>query len=528
MRASLQVLLAAASFCNSVLALDAVVNLGYAKYRGKDIGNGVMRWAGMRYARSVSRVAGQRFNAPQDPLNENGIVDASDFGPLCVGSSTDLKAESGQDHSEDCLFLNVFTPSKSTNTSNLPVYVFIQGGGFAVNGNANYNGADLIDAADNDMVVVNFNYRVGPYGFLAGKEIAANKSMSMNNGLKDQRQALKWVKKNIAQFGGNPGHVTVGGASAGGGSVVFQLTAYGGRNDDLFHAAAAESAAFPPLRDVDNSQWQYDALLKQSGCKDLPCLASLNGVQFQKAVRTLQKPFPGATNPPIYFWNPTLDGDMIQDFTYNELKNGRYVKVPAIFGDTTHDGVNFTPDNIKSLSQAQQFIKDQFPGADLSVINKAWNAPTDVNNDPRWKDIAADVYGHIRYNCPALNISSTYAANNTFPTWNYRWNVGSASHVGELLPIWNNATSAAGVFIQAYWASFIRSYSPNKFVADYLVAAGGEAARNLKSPKWESFGSGDGKRMSFNDNNVVQMVDVDKTEWSRCETIFKTGLSLKQ
>ena len=82
----------------------------------------------------------------------------------------------------------------------MPVYVFIQGGGFNLNGNANYNGADLIDAGDDGIVVVNFNYRVGPYGFLAGREIVANSSLSLNNGLKDQRKALEWVQKHIQQF----------------------------------------------------------------------------------------------------------------------------------------------------------------------------------------------------------------------------------------------------------------------------------------------------------------------------------------
>jgi carboxylesterase type B len=94
---------------------------------------------------------------------------------------------------------NVFAPAKATNTSALPVYVFVQGGGFNDNGNANYNGTELIDAADGQMVVVNFNYRVGPYGFLASKELASSKELSLNNGLKDQRQLLKWVQAHISK-----------------------------------------------------------------------------------------------------------------------------------------------------------------------------------------------------------------------------------------------------------------------------------------------------------------------------------------
>lgn len=107
--------------------------------------------------------------------------------------------EFGGKWSEDCLFANVFAPTKATNKSKLAVYVFIQGGGFNNNGNANLNGSDLVRASGERIVVVNFNYRVGPYGFLASQEVVANKSLSLNNGLKDQRQLLKWVNKYINQ-----------------------------------------------------------------------------------------------------------------------------------------------------------------------------------------------------------------------------------------------------------------------------------------------------------------------------------------
>lgn len=99
--------------------------------------------------------------------------------------------------SEDCLFLDVYAPSNATTNSKLPVYVFIQGGGFNSNGNANYSGTGLVTASGNNIVVVMFNYRVGPYGFLTdGNEIEPN------NGLFDQRKVLEWVQDNIALFGG--------------------------------------------------------------------------------------------------------------------------------------------------------------------------------------------------------------------------------------------------------------------------------------------------------------------------------------
>ncbi|KAF2130724.1 triacylglycerol lipase-like protein [Dothidotthia symphoricarpi CBS 119687] len=505
-----------------VTAVDTTVDLGYAKYLGKDIGNGILRWAGMRYARRVSRVDGLRFTAPQDPISEGRVMNATEFGALCIGSTSDVSSEFGGKWSEDCLFINVFAPAKATNESLLPVYFFIQGGGFNVNGNANYDGADLIDAADDNMVIVNFNYRVGPYGFLASKEIAANETLSLNNGLRDQRHAMKWVQKYIKEFGGNPDHVTLGGASAGGGSVVLQLTAYGGRNDSLFHAAATESAAFPPLRNVTNSQWQYDALLKQSGCADLACLTSLDAVSFQSAVLSLKLPFPGGTNPPIYFWNPTLDYDFIRNYTYDELAAGNFVKVPTIFGDSTNEGINFTPQTITSLTYAKEFVVDQFPSIEWTRIRNVW-ATADVSfKDMYWRQFASDIFGHVRYICPNIKISSEYVLHSTAPTWLYRWDVGAASHVGELMPIWHNASSAAGVFVQAYWASFIRSYDPNTYTAEFLAAKGQE----IDNPDWQTAGTG--IRMRFDDLNQVTMETVSQDELDKCDIVTQMGVQLER
>lgn len=95
------------------------------------------------------------------------------------------------------MFLDVYAPSNATTGSPLPVFFFIQGGGFNQNSNPNFNGSGLIKAADFDLVVVNFNYRVGPYGFLSGKQVA--EGGSVNNGMKDMIKALQWVQKYISQ-----------------------------------------------------------------------------------------------------------------------------------------------------------------------------------------------------------------------------------------------------------------------------------------------------------------------------------------
>lgn len=94
--------------------------------------------------------------------------------------------------------MDIYTPTNAVNSGKkLPVYFFIQGGGFAELSNPNYNGTYLVEASGHNIIVVTFNYRVGPFGFLAGEEV--KQGASLNNGLKDQRQALEWVQRHIGK-----------------------------------------------------------------------------------------------------------------------------------------------------------------------------------------------------------------------------------------------------------------------------------------------------------------------------------------
>lgn len=247
---------------------------------------------------------------------------------ICLATGGSLTSNTT---SEDCLFLDVYAPTNATADSNLPVFFFIQGGGFNVDSNPNLNGSGLITAADMDMVVVNFNYRVGPWGFLASKEVQSGGST--NNGLKDQIKALQWVQKYISQFGGDPNHVVVGGDSAGAASVTLLLTAYGGRDDKLFVGTAAESQSFATQWTVAESQWMYDNLVIRTACvvdDTLACLQNLSAEAIQKV--NFNTPFPGSQDAPLYMYGPTIDGDLIQDYTYKLFAGGKFIKIPTIFG----------------------------------------------------------------------------------------------------------------------------------------------------------------------------------------------------
>src|SRR6185503_18777130 len=152
--------------------------------------------------------------------------------------------------SEDCLYLNVYTPTARPG-ANRPVLVWIHGGGLVQDGARNYDGTKL--AADG-IVVVTINYRLGALGFLAHPALASRPGGAAGNyGLMDQQAALRWVKHNITQFGGDPHNVTIAGQSAGGVSVLAQLVSKGARG--LFQRAIVQSGAFAlnqlPLMDAE-------------------------------------------------------------------------------------------------------------------------------------------------------------------------------------------------------------------------------------------------------------------------------------
>lgn len=190
--------------------VDKIIDLGYTRYNGKAFRDGTARWLGMRYA--APPIGNLRFAAPQKPANINATISAFkvsgtsastshvanivlQLAKRCLSTHSTVKDRSiPKTLSEDCLFANVYAPASANNTSNLPVFLFIQGGGFNESPSSN-DGGKLLKASGLNIVIVTFTYRVGPWGFLASKEVQTYGSL--NNGLKDQRQILYWIQQHI-------------------------------------------------------------------------------------------------------------------------------------------------------------------------------------------------------------------------------------------------------------------------------------------------------------------------------------------
>lgn len=407
--------------------------------------------------------------------------------------------------------------------------------------NANYNGTGIITASEFNVVVISINYRVGPYGFLAGEEVTGIGGTT-NNGLRDQRKALQWTQKYISQFGGDPKHVVLAGDSAGAQSVTLQVTAFGGRDDGLFHATAAESQSFSALRTISESQFAYDNLVIRTGCTGsndtLSCLRNLSAASIQAV--NVNTPFPGAQQPPLYMYGPVLDYDFITDYTLSAYSRGQFIKVPAIYGDDTNEGPTFAPRSTSSYAQGNTFLQNNFPSFTLQQLQQipkfypVEGTPSFPNSGRFWRQIG-NAYGELRYTCPGVFVSQQLA-DRKVPSWNYRWNVIDpednaeglgVTHTVEIHAIWGpentrNQSPASyrlgGVnapivpVVQGYWTSFIRSFNPNQY-------------KKEGTPTWEEWG--EQRRLMFQTNRT-RMEEVSEEQKRRCEYLLSLGVDLKQ
>ena len=285
-----------------------------------------------------------RFKPPEAIAPWTGVRDATQFSASCIQAqhtSTFVWRREAFSVSEDCLYLNLWS---SEDAENLPVMVWFHGGAHT-SGQGHSQIFDGTTLAQNGVVLVTINYRLGPLGFLAHPWLAEESShnASGNYGLMDKIAALNWVRDNIAQFGGNPDNITIFGQSAGSQSVCSLMASPLARG--LFHKAIGQSAACvgpAPSRDADGSI-RGSKLVDELAVANLAELRQLDAEQLLVAAERT-----GWGNASRI----TIDGWVLPEAQVTTFKAGRHAKVPLLIGSLANEGIELFPVN-ENLSDAE-------------------------------------------------------------------------------------------------------------------------------------------------------------------------------
>lgn len=313
--------------CTSRKPAQVVVSEGQLQ---GTVNNGIEIYKGIPFA--APPVDELRWKAPQPAKKWEGIKQVTGFAPSPIQGGNPPSGKS-----EDCLYLNVWTPAVSPEDK-VPVLVWIYGGGFSFGSSAEpvYDGEAL---ARKGVVLVSLNYRVGPLGFLAHPELSAENpdGVSGNYGLLDMIAGLKWIRKNIAAFGGDPDKITIFGESAGG--IAVSMLCASPEAKGLFHGAISQSGgSFGPSRPVtfpgENMKLLNDAEKEGISFMENAGVTSLKELRELDAEKLPSGWGMGSA------W-PVIDGLVIPGDQYELYETGAYNDVPVLIGYNSDEGASF-------------------------------------------------------------------------------------------------------------------------------------------------------------------------------------------
>uniref|UniRef100_A0A3P9JI75 Carboxylic ester hydrolase n=1 Tax=Oryzias latipes TaxID=8090 RepID=A0A3P9JI75_ORYLA len=332
--------------------------------------------------------------------------------------------------SEDCLYLNIWVPS-SVKPHNLPVMVWIYGGGF-------YSGSSSLDVYDGrylasveNVIVVSMNYRIGAFGFLA---LDGTSEAPGNVGLLDQRMALQWVQNNIASFGGDPRQVTIFGESAGGASVGFHLLSPGSR--PLFTRAILQSGVPNcPWASVTYAEARRRAthLANAVGCNggnDTELVDCLRGKTPQELIDQEWQVLPWTALFRFSFV-PVVDGEVLPDAPEAMVNSGDFKDTQILLGVNQDEGSyfllygapGFSKDNDSLISRKDFLagVKMGVPHANdigLEAVVLQYTDWMDENNGEKNRDAMDDIVGDHNVICPLALFASSYARHHAEKAYN--------------------------------------------------------------------------------------------------------------
>ncbi|KAG9011489.1 hypothetical protein FRB94_008320 [Tulasnella sp. JGI-2019a] len=296
---------------------------------------------------------------------------------------------------EDCLYLNVWSTHNVTQTSKLPVMIWVYAGGFIEGTASTYNPTlILLQASEmqSPIIFVGIQYRLGIWGFCQGVQCGANNATNL--GLRDQIMALQWVRNNIEMFGGDPEKVVIAGQSAGASSIALHyLNPAVQSQPTLFRGAIMESgtAGVVGIGNPNQALHQsaFDVIANLAGCSPnatasansgskpasnttaynqviFDCLKFANNETLFNATITVAR-LPQYYNLPIF--GPTLDGEMIPDYPSKLIASGKFAKIPFINGNNVDEATLFIPTTVNSTVESGELIRQIYP-VNQTVLDK--------------------------------------------------------------------------------------------------------------------------------------------------------------
>jgi para-nitrobenzyl esterase len=332
--------------------------------------DGVTSFKGVPFA--PPPVGPLRWAPPQDPPKWKGVREAKAFGPSCTQATVRADTIS----SEDCLYLNVWSAAPNAKAKQ-PVMVWIYGGAFVI-GSSSYPTYDGTRFAKQGVVLVSMNYRLGRFGFFAHPALTKEHPDGPlgNYGLMDQIAALKWVKANIAKFGGDPDNVTIFGESAGGMSVNYLMVSPAARG--LFQKAISESGfgrqKLAPIRGgARSAEAAGEAWAKANGVPEDATAAQLRALSAD-AVAARSAGLAGAASS-----FPMIDGVVMTEQVAPAFAAGHQAPVPYLLGGNSYEASLFrpTPEQVLPLLGAQKDAVVKLFGGDANLNKTVADLSTD-------------------------------------------------------------------------------------------------------------------------------------------------------
>lgn len=464
------------SMASHAVIASEVIQIHSGKVEGVQQG-GVVAYKGIPFAKPP--VGALRWRDPQPVDTWQGTFDASQYGHDCMQLPFPSDAAPlGTEPAEDCLVTNVWKPTHAKVGDKLPVMVWIYGGGF-VNGGSSpevYSGHQF---AKQDIVSVSFNYRVGRFGFFAHPALSAeNKDSALGNyGFMDQIAALKWVKENIAQFGGDPDHVTLVGESAGGFSIHSLLTSPMAK--DLFNQAIIQSGGGRigiGQRYIDKANGLGQSSAESIGVDfakrfningtDSDALDKLRALPAEDIVSGLNM----ATMGDPTYSGPMIDGKLVVDDPQAFYDKGMALDMSLMVG-TTDAEIGFPP-QVKTMQEALA----PFGDANFAKAEEAYTGGKNIAPQAVAQALSSDLLmvepgryvlrQAVKQGNQVYAYRFGYVADSFKKEWPgafhatdipYAFDTVEAKYGKEL----TKADAAMGKLTNQYWVNFIKSGNPN-------------------------------------------------------------------